>query len=98
MPDTHWYQNFILLNGPFEDTHTIIHLDANFLTYNEPTIPIELHKLPRKELSAIHIYCIHHQQTTLFTEAHINLLLPILNILGIQNTKLQIIQPTPQHI
>jgi hypothetical protein len=88
IPDTHWYQKFTPLNGPFDDTNTIIHFDVDSITYNEPTIPMELHKTPRKESSAIHIYCIHHQQNPLFTEDHIKQFIPLLNILNIHNTKL----------
>jgi hypothetical protein len=38
--------NSTLLNVPFQDTHTIIYFDADSISYNEPTIPINLHKTP----------------------------------------------------
>jgi hypothetical protein len=70
-PDPHWYQNSTPLLGPFPDTHTIIHFEADTITYKEPTIPIELNHHPQKEASTLHVYCIHHRDAVLFNTNNI---------------------------
>jgi hypothetical protein len=83
--------------GPFPDMHTIIHFEADTITYKEPTIPIELNHHPRKEPSTLHVYCIYHQDSVLFNTDNIQQLLPILHILNILNAHTQEAQPTPPH-
>jgi hypothetical protein len=97
-PDPHWYQNSTPLLGPFPDTHTIIHFEADTIIYKEPTIPIELNHHPPKEASTLHVYCIHHKDAVLFNTNNIQQLLPILNILNILNVQTQEAQPTPPNI
>jgi hypothetical protein len=88
-PDLQWYQNSTPLVGPFPDTHTIIHFEVDTIIYKESTIPIELNQHPRKELSTLHVYCIHHQDSVLFNTNNIRQLLPILHTLNILNTQTQ---------
>jgi hypothetical protein len=95
LPDPHWYHNFDPLTGPFPDIHTILHFEADTLTYKEPTIPIELNKQPRKEPSAFNIYCIHHRSTTMFTLTHIHRIRQILTTLNINNVTLKEAPATP---
>jgi hypothetical protein len=97
-PDLQWYQNSTPLVGPFPDTHTIIHFEADTITYKEPTIPFELNQHPRKEPSTLHVYCIHHRDSILFNTNNIQQLLPILHTLNILNAQTQDSRPTPPHI
>jgi hypothetical protein len=63
IPDEEWTTNNTPYKTKFDDTHVSIYFSANSITYNEPTIPPELNKEPRKEPLAIRILCIHHQNT-----------------------------------
>jgi hypothetical protein len=96
--DLQWYQNSTPLVGPFPYTHTIIHFEADTITYKEPTIPFELNQHPRKEPSTLHVYCIHHRDSILFNTNNIQQLLPILHTLNILNAQTQDSRPTPPHI
>ena len=42
--DNKWYQNHTPYIGPFLDTHVIAHIPADTITYEKPTIPLELNK------------------------------------------------------
>ena len=54
IPDNKRYQNHTPHIGPFQDTHVIAHIPTDTITYEEPTIPIEMNK-PQVEPYSIHI-------------------------------------------
>jgi hypothetical protein len=77
-----WYQTSKPLIGPFPNMHTIIHFEADTITYKEPTIPIELNHHLRKEPSTFHVYYIHHRDAVFFNTNNIQQFLPILHTLN----------------
>ena len=97
IPDNKWYQNHSPHTGPFLDTHVIAHILANTITYEEPTIPIEINK-PRVEPSSMHILCVHHSNNSIGNIEQINTLTTILNNLHIPQIYTQVAPPTPPNI
>ena len=93
-PYTNWYQNFNPHSGLFPNTHIIAHFDADTITYEGHTIPLELN-IPRKELSTLQILCIHHQNNYIRTYEQLNQLTHIVNYLSIQQLYTQIATHTP---
>ena len=96
IPDNKWYQNHTPHIGPFQDTHVIAHILADTLTYEEPTIPIEMNK-PRTEPLTIHILCVHHNSNSIGNEL-IDILTTIFNNLYILQVHIKIAPPTPPNI
>ena len=94
IPDNKWYQNHTPHIGPFQDTHVIAHIPADTITYEEPTIPIEMNK-PRVKSASIHILCVHHNNNNIGNIEQINTLTTILNNLHIPQIYTQIAPPTP---
>ena len=92
--DNKWYQNHTPHIGPFQDTHVIAHIPADTITYEEPTIPIEMNK-PRVEPSSIYILCVHHTTNNIGNTEQINTLTTIFNNLHIPQIHTQIAPPTP---
>ena len=92
--DNKWYQNHTPHIGPFQDTHVIAHIPTDTITYEEPTIPIEMNK-PRVESASIHILCVHHNNNNIGNIEQINTLTTILNNLHIPQIYIQIAPPTP---
>ena len=80
--------------GPFQDTHVIIHIPADTITYEEPTIPTEMNK-PRVEPSTIHILCVHHNNNNIGNIEQMNTLNTIFNNLHVPQVHTQIAPPTP---
>ena len=93
IPDNKWYQNHTPHIGPFQDTHVITHIPADTITYEEPTIPIEMNK-PRVESASIHILYVHHSNNNIGNTKQINTLTTILNNLHIPQIYAQIAPPT----
>ena len=87
--DNKWYQNYTPHTGPFRDTHVITHIPADTITYEEPTIPIEMNK-PQVEPSTIHILCVHHNNNNIGNIEQINTLNTIFNNLHIPQVHTQI--------
>ena len=83
--------------GPFQDTHVIAHIPAYTITYEEPTIPIEMNK-PRVEPSSIHILCVHHNNNNIGNTEQTNALTTIFDNLQIPQVHIQIAPPTPPNI
>ena len=94
IPNKKWYQNHTPHIGPFQDTHVIAHIPTDIITYEEPTIPIEMNK-PRVEPSSIHILCVHHNNNNIRKTKQINTLTTIFNNLYIPQIHTQIAPPTP---
>ena len=98
IPDSKWYQNHTLYIRPFPDTHVIAHIPADTIIYEEPTIPLELHKPRVLEPSTIHILCVHHINNNVGNIEQINALNTIFNTLQIPLVHTQIAPPTPPNI
>ena len=77
IPHNKWYQNHTPYIGPFPDTHVIAHIPTDTITYEEPTIPLELNK-PRVEPSTIYILCVCHSNINVGNIEQINALHKIL--------------------
>ena len=97
IPNNKWYQNHTPHIGSFLDTHVIAHIPKDTITYEEPTIPLELNK-PRVEPSTIHILCVHHGNNNVGNNVQINALTTIFNNLLILLVHTQIAPPTPPNI
>ena len=97
IPDNKWYQNHTPHIGPFRDTHVITHIPADTITYEEPTIPIEMNK-PRVEPSTIHILYVHQSNNNIGNIELINTLTTIFNNLHIPQVHTKIAPPTPPNI
>ena len=97
IPNSKWYQNHTPYIGPFPNTHVIVHIPANTIIYEEPTIPLELNK-PQVEPSTIHILCVHHNNNNIGKIKQINALNTIFNTLRIPLVHIQIAPPTPPNI
>ena len=97
IPDNKWYQNHTPHIGPFQDTHVIAHIPADILTYEEPTIPIEMNK-PQIEPLTIHILCVHHSNNNIGNIKLIDTLTTIFNNLHIPQVYTKIAPPTPPNI
>ena len=97
IPNNKWYQNHTPHIGPFRDTYVITHIPANTITYEEPTIPIEMNK-PQVEPSIIHILCVHQSNNNIGNIEQINTLTTIFNNLHIPQVHTQIAPPTPPNI
>ena len=96
-PDTDWYKNANPHTCPFLDTHVIAHFAADTITYEEPTIPLELN-ITRKKLSTTQIFCIHHLNNIIGTYEQMKLLNDTTNNLQILQSHTQIAPPTPSNI
>ena len=97
IPDNKWYQNHTPHIGPFRDTHVVTHISIDTITYEEPTIPIEMNK-PRVEPSTIYILCIHHSNNNIGNIKLINTLTTIFNNLHIPQVHTKIASLTPLNI
>ena len=95
--DNKRYQNHTLYIEPFLNTHVIAHIPADTITYEEPTIPLELNK-SQVEPSTIYILCIHHNNNNVGNIEQINALNTIFNNLLIPLVHTQIAPPTPPNI
>jgi len=98
IPDINWYQNFSPYTEPFEDTHVIAHFAANFIIYEDPTIPPELNKQPRIEPLAIYIFCTHHQNNNVGPSDDLYTLTTILQNMQNLQYHIQIVAPTPNNV
>ena len=92
IPNNKWYQNHTPYIGPFPNTHVIAHIPADAITYEEPTISLELDK-PWVEPSTIRILCVHHTNKNVGNIEQINAFNTIFN-----NLHTQIAPPTPPNI
>ena len=97
IPNNKWYQNHTPYIGPFPDTHVIAHIQADMITYEEPTVPLKLNK-PWVEPSTIRILCLHHSNNNVGNIEQINALNTIFNNLRIPLVHTQIAPPTPPNI
>ena len=95
--DNKWYQNHTPYTGFFLDTYIIAHIPTYIITYEEPTIPLELNK-PRVEPSTIHILYVQYGNNNVGNIEQINVLITIFNNLLIPLLHTQIVSPTPPNI
>jgi hypothetical protein len=98
IPDEEWTTNDTPYKTKFDDTHVSIQFPANAIIYNEPTIPPELDKEPRKEPLAIRIVCIHHQNTEINIADLETKLLQITTNLNINPPYIKTPPPTPPNV
>ena len=96
-PDKKWYQNQNLNKGPFSDTHVISIVEADTVTYNEPTKPLELQKKPRKEPSILQILCIHHQNNHIGSQSSIDAITQLTTKLKMKPIYINNAPPTLSH-
>jgi hypothetical protein len=89
MPNTIWHQNNASLIDPFLDIHVIAHFPLDTITYEEPTIPPFSQIAPRIKPHTLHIYCIHHKNTTIGTQEQLLKLHNILHTFNIQQVQIQ---------
>ena len=94
IPDNKWHQNHTPYIGTFLDTYIIAHIPTDTITYEEPTIPLELNK-PQVQSSTIHILCVHQSNNNVGNIDQINALNTIVNNLLIPLVHTQIAPPTP---
>jgi ribonuclease HI len=95
-PDINWYQNYSPHIGPFPDTHVIAHFSADTITYEEPINPQNINK-QWIEPSAIHIFCIHHQDHIIGTPNQIDTIKTTTENLQIPQYHIQKAPPTPRN-
>ena len=94
IPDTNSYQNKVPYNGPFPDSHVMIHFAADTITYDEPTTPQDT-PTPQMEPLAIYILCIHHQNRNIGTTNQIDTIKITIETLQIPQYFIQKTPPTP---
>jgi hypothetical protein len=86
---------FIPMKVLFPDLHVITHFKADTITYDEPTIPLELQIEPRTEKCDIRILCIHHKTTPINPIGYIGRIHNIGTSLHIPNIFTTTAPPTP---
>jgi hypothetical protein len=91
--DEEWTTNDTPYKTNFEDMHVCIHFQPDTITCEEPTIPPELNKEPRKETLATRILCVHHQNIEInITDLETKLLQATTNL------KIKAPPPTPLNV